>query len=105
MLTGIPSERKIRALHLLLLLSILVSVPSRVAAWGRNAHKLVVNQAIDTLPQDLRGFFESNRALLLQDVIHPLDAVTQTPAEKRKAHLYLDKYDGSPFDSLPHNYK
>src|SRR4029077_13609456 len=105
MLTGIPSERKIRALHLLLLLSILVSVPSRVAAWGRNAHKLVVNQAIDTLPQDIRGFFESNRALLLQHVIDPLDAVTKTPAEKRNDHLYLDKYGRFPFDALPRNYK
>ena len=105
MLTGIPSERKTRVLHLLLLLSILVSVPSRVAAWGRNAHKLVVNQAIDTLPQDIRGFFESNRALLLQHVIDPLDAVTKTPAEKRNDHLYLDKYGRFPFDALPRNYK
>lgn len=105
MLTGIPSERKIRVLHLLLLLSILVSVPSRVAAWGRNAHKLVVNQAIDTLPQDIRGFFESNRALLLQHVIDPLDAVAKTPTEKRNDHLYLDKYGRFPYDALPHNYK
>ncbi len=105
MLTGIPSERKIRVLHLLLLLSILVSVPSRVAAWGRNAHKLVVNQAIDTLPQDIRGFFESNRALLLQHVIDPLDAVAKTPAEKRNDHLYLDKYGRFPYEALPHNYK
>jgi hypothetical protein len=90
---------------LLLLFGILISLPSSLAAWGRNAHKLVVNQAIDTLPQDIRGFFESNRALLLQHVIDPLDAVAKTPAEKRNDHLYLDKYGRFPFDALPRNYK
>lgn len=105
MLKGIASERKTRVLHLLLLFGILVSLPSRLAAWGRNAHKLVVNQAIDTLPQDIRGFFESNRALLLQHVIDPLDAVAKTPAEKRNDHLYLDKYGRFPYDALPRNYK
>jgi hypothetical protein len=87
------------------LLSALLFSPCFTAAWGRNAHKLVVNQAIDTLPQDLRGFFESYRGILLQHVIDPLDAVAKTPAEKRNDHLYLDKYGRFPFDSLPRNYK
>jgi len=52
--------------------------PHRVSAWGRGAHKLVVNQAIDTLPQDLRPFFESYRAVLIQHVNDPLD-VRQVP--------------------------
>ena len=34
-------------------------VPSQLAAWGNNANRLVVNRAIDTLPQDIRGFFAS----------------------------------------------
>jgi hypothetical protein len=80
-------------------------VPHQAAAWGRNAHKLVVNQAIDTLPQDIRGFFESYRSILLQHVVDPLDAVAKTPAEKRNNHLYLDKYGRFPFDALPRSYK
>jgi hypothetical protein len=98
----------IRQTHLAalaILLSALLFSPAFTAAWGRNAHKLVVNQAIDTLPQDLRGFFESYRGILLQHVIDPLDAVAKTPAEKRNDHLYLDKYGRFPFDSLPRNYK
>jgi hypothetical protein len=79
--------------------------PQQVAAWGRNAHKLVVNQAIDALPQDVRPFFESYRALLLQHVNDPLDAVAKTPAEKRNDHVYLDKYGRFPFDALPRSYK
>ena len=62
---------------LMALTAILVFFPQQTAAWGRNAHKLVVNQAIDTLPLDIRGFFESYRAILLQHVIDPW-----TPSQK-----------------------
>jgi len=79
--------------------------PHRVSAWGRGAHKLVVNQAIDTLPQDLRPFFESYRAVLIQHVNDPLDAAAKTPSEKRNDHLYLDKYGRFPFEALPRSYK
>jgi hypothetical protein len=87
------------------LVAICVLVPPRAPAWGRNAHKLVVNQAIDTLPQDIRGFFESYRSVLLLHVIDPFEAVAKTPAEKRNNHLYLDKYGKFPFDALPRSYK
>lgn len=103
---GFSTKVQIRTSLLLgLAVAICTLLPQRVAAWGRNAHKLVVNQAIDTLPQDIRGFFESNRVLLLQHVIDPLDAVAKTPAEKRNDHLYLDKYGRFPFDALPRSYK
>lgn len=79
------------------------SKPSR--AWGRNANKLVVNKAIDTLPSDLRDFFESNRAVLIQHVTDPLDTLAKVPAEKHNHFLFLDKYGRFPFDALPRNYK
>lgn len=79
--------------------------PNLAAAWGRSAHKLVVNQAIDTLPYDVRYFFESGRTLLLLHVNDPLEAEAKTPAEKRNNHLYLDKYGRFPFELLPRNYK
>jgi hypothetical protein len=77
--------------------------PSR--AWGRGAHKLVVNQAIDTLPMDLRSFFDAKRSVLLEHVNDPLQDIAKTPAEKRNNHLYLDKYGRFPYDALPRNYK
>jgi hypothetical protein len=95
----------IRTGLLLVFVAISALLPQRAAAWGRNAHKLVVNQAIDTLPQDIRGFFESYRAILLQHVSDPLDSVAKTPAEKRNNHLYLDKYGRFPFDVLPRSYR
>ena len=87
----------------------LLMFPSLALPWGRSAHKLVVNQAIDTLPHtvpnDIRDFFESSRSVLLLHVNDPLDAEAKTPAEKRNNHLYLDKYGRFPFELLPRSYK
>jgi len=82
-----------------------LALPLQVLAWGSNAHKLVVNKAIDTLPPDIRGFFEANRSDLVQHVTDPLEAETKTPAERRNHFLYLDKYGRFPFTTLPRNYK
>jgi len=98
-------KAQIQAGLLLVFAAISVLLPQRAAAWGRNAHKLVVNQAIDTLPQDIRSFFESYRGILIQHVIDPLDNVAKTPAEKRNNQLYLDKYGRFPFDVLPRSYR
>jgi hypothetical protein len=103
---GFRSETKNRTAVLLFVSAATLALfPQRTAAWGRNAQKLVVNQAIDTLPQDIRPFFESYRGLLLQHVNDPLDALAKTPSEKRNEHLYLDKYGRFPFDALPRSYK
>jgi hypothetical protein len=91
---------------LLVLAALCALVPSRSQAWGRSGQKLVVSQAIDTLPPEIRGYFEANRAFLLQHVNDPLDAPTaKTNAERRNHYLYLDKYGRFPFEALPRNYK
>jgi hypothetical protein len=79
--------------------------PQTARAWGRNANKLVVNKAIDTLPADLRDFFASNRELLAQHVTDPLDSIAKIAAEKHNHFLYLDKYGRFPFEALPRSYK
>lgn len=79
--------------------------PQGAWAWGRNGNKLVVNKAIDTLPADIREFFESNRALLSQHVTDPLDSIAKTASERHNHFLYLDKYGRFPYDGLPRNYK
>src|SRR5256885_580287 len=83
----------------------LLFLPSHVYAWGDNAQKLVVNQAIDTLPPELRSYFESNRSFLVQHVLDPIEAETKTPAERHNHFLRLDKYGRFPFDALPRSYK
>jgi hypothetical protein len=79
--------------------------PQKSRAWGKNGHRLVVNKAIETLPPEIRPFFESNLALLSRHVTDPLDAIAKTPAEKHNHFILLDKYGRFPFDALPRNYK
>jgi hypothetical protein len=79
--------------------------PHNSRAWGKNGHRLVVNKAIDTLPPDIRSFFESNLALLSQHVTDPLDAIAKTPAERHNHFILLDKYGRFPFELLPRDYK
>ena len=81
-----------------------VCVPA-ARAWGNNANKLIVNRAIDTLPADLRPFFDNSRAELLNHVNDPFVTVAKTPAERKNQFLYLEKYGRFPFELLPRNYK
>jgi len=74
-------------------------------AWGNSANRLVVNRAIDTLPQDIRGFFDANRSILLQHVNDPFASAAKTPAERKNQFLYLEKYGRFPFETLPRSYK
>jgi hypothetical protein len=88
-----------------LVVALFALLPQHAAAWGPHGHKLIVNQAIDTLPADIRYFFDANRSFLLQHVTDPLEAIEKTPSERHHHFLYLDKYGRFPFDSLPRNYK
>jgi hypothetical protein len=96
-----------RRLRLWFSLALAISLsPSLALSWGNNANRLVVNRAIDTLPQDIRPFFEANRSILLQHVNDPFGSdKTLTPAERRNQFLFLDKYGRFPFETLPRSYK
>jgi len=79
--------------------------PSPAGAWGANAERLVSNKAVDTLPPEIRGFFEANRDWLGRHVSEPLDWLEKKPLTERRNHfLYLDRYGKFPFDSLPRDY-
>jgi hypothetical protein len=81
-------------------------LPHPVRAWGAGAERLVAAKAVDTLPPDIRGFFNANREFLSHHVTDPLDWLARTPLTERRNHfLYLDRYGKFPFDSLPRDYK
>jgi hypothetical protein len=81
-------------------------LPHPARAWGAGAERLVVTKAVDTLPPDIRGFFNANREFLSRHVTDPLEWLTRTPLTERRNHfLYLDHYGKFPFDSLPRDYK
>ena len=90
---------------LLGIVGIFLIFPRCAQAWGRNGNKLVVNKAIDTLPADIRDFFESNRALLSQHVTDPLDSLAKSASERHNHFLYVDRYGRFPDDGLPRSYK
>jgi len=68
---------------------------------GRERAEVVVNQAIDTLPGDLRAYFENNRSFFVQHVTDPLDTEAKTPAERHNHFIRLDKYGRFPFMLCP----
>lgn len=81
----------------------LLALPGAAFAWGANAHKLITNKAVDTLPPDIRPFFEAHRNNLMQQSAEP--AESKTPADRRNRYIYLDRYGRFPFDTLPRDYK
>jgi hypothetical protein len=74
-------------------------------AWGASAQKMIVGKAVDTLPPNLRPFFDENRAFLSLHVADPLDAEAKTPTERHNHFIYLDKYGRFPYTTLPRVYK
>jgi len=80
-------------------------LPPGARAWGNNAQRLVLNKAIDTLPVELRAFFDSNRNDLIRHVSDPFDAIAKNPNERRNHYLILEKYGRFPFDGLPRDYR
>jgi hypothetical protein len=97
-------ERK-RTVGAVACLLLFLAFPQGSRAWGKNGHRLVVTKAIDTLPPDIRPFFESNLGLLSQHVTDPLDAMAKAPAERHNHFILLDKYGRFPFEALPRDYK
>ena len=72
---------------------------------GNNAQRLIINHAVDSLPYDLRAFFESNRCYLVQHVNDTLNLIDNNPNERNNHFIELDKYGKFPFDALPRNYQ
>jgi hypothetical protein len=105
----LSAARSPRLREILLLLtgaaSVALILPQPTFAWGPNAQKLIVNKSIDTLPLEVRSFFENIRAVLVQHVTDPIQEEATKPAEKHNHFIYLDKYGRFPFSQLPRNYK
>ncbi len=80
--------------------------PGSAFAWGANAHRLISNKAVETLPAELRPFFEAHRDFIVNHAADPLDALAKNPLAERRYHLLqLDRYGKFPFEALPRNYR
>lgn len=95
-----PLRAAIAALTLGLLLA-----PGPASGWGENALRLVANKAVETLPEEMKPFFEANRQFIVQHVSDPIAAADKDPGERQNQFIRLDHYGSFPFSSLPRDYK
>jgi len=90
----------------LLLYAASALAPVSAWAWGPNAERLIAARAIDTLPPDIRSFFEANREFILRHVTDSLTALETNPKAEAPNHmLRLDHYGPFPFTELPREYR
>jgi hypothetical protein len=71
-------------------------------AWGPTAHRLVNRWAVDTLPPEIRAFFQANREFLIEHANDPDEAMKKDKHERELHYIYLDKYGIFPYLKLPH---
>src|SRR5436853_6204707 len=80
-------------------------LPSRLAyAWGSKAHRLVNKWAVQTLPYEIRGFFEANGQFLIDHASDPDEWRNKDRYEAKRHYIYLDNYGFFPFLKLPHSF-
>jgi hypothetical protein len=78
---------------------------SKARAWGNSAQRMIVSHAVDTLPNDIRYFFEANRGYLIDHVDDPLDLIDKHPTQRLNHFIELDKYGKWPYTALPRSYQ
>jgi hypothetical protein len=91
------------ALAIPVFLSLVALPPS--TGWGDNAERLIANKAIDTLPDEIRPWFESNRQFILAHLSDPEAAEAKSPSARRNGYIRLDHYGPFPYSALPRDYK
>jgi hypothetical protein len=95
-----------KLLPLLLAISALwLMCPSFLHAWGPTAHDIVNTWAIQTLPPEIRTFFENNRQFLVEHANDPDEWMKKDRFERKRHYIYLDKYGIFPYQALPHVYQ
>jgi hypothetical protein len=74
-------------------------------SWGDSGHRLIVSKAVDTLPDEMRPYFEANKQYLMLRVTEPSQAALKNLSERQNQFIHLDHYGNFPFATLPRDYK
>jgi hypothetical protein len=94
-------------LSLLAAALVLLLAPAPAFAWGFDAHRFIMDRAIDLLPPELKPFFESRRAFIVERSVDPDLWRTAGWTDEPPNH-FLDMdwegYGPYPFDALPRDY-
>jgi hypothetical protein len=86
---------------LVLFLGLFLASPSSFG-WGQSGDRLIANKAVDSLPEEILPFFESNRQFLVQHVTDP-ESEDKNP-DQHNSFIRLDHYGAFPFSALPRVY-
>ena len=86
---------------------IVVAAPAPADAWGFEAHKYILDRAIDLLPPEIRPYFVKYRAAIAEHAIDPdLWRNVGFDADESPRHfLDMDAYGASPFTELPRDFE
>lgn len=98
-------RRHPRTALLLMAFTVFVLLPAPAGAWGFEAHKFIMDRAIEMLPAPMRPFFDANRVFLIEHVIDPdLWRTAGFTDEPPRHFLDFDAYGPYPFTALPREY-
>jgi hypothetical protein len=96
-----------RVLAVLGLLAVAVT-PAPTHAWGYEAHKIIMEQAIALLPAELRPLFEQNKSTLIERSIDPDTWQSAGFNAQEAPNHFLDLdwegYGKYPYNGLPRDY-
>jgi len=95
------SRRAIAALCLAL-----AALSARAHAWGLATHRLIEEQAIETLPEPLRAYFRAHREQMSDWSVEPDTTLKERHGREEAVRHFidLDLYGAPPFAELPRSY-
>ena len=86
----------------------LAATPTPTHAWGYEAHKFIMERAIDLLPLEIRPLFAQNKSTLIERAIDPDTwQVAGFDAQEDSNHfldLDWEGYGKYPYNGLPRDY-
>ncbi|MEE8113381.1 MAG: S1/P1 nuclease [Nitrososphaerales archaeon] len=83
------------------LLASLLFLHSSSFGWGFFAHKWINRVAIESLPDEIRPFFQSHQTYLSKHAIDPDLWRQDDPDEQYRHYIDIDMYGRYPFKELP----
>lgn len=92
-----------RAIRVLALAAPLL-VCSSVHGWGTNAQRLIASKAVETLPLELRSYYQTRRDGILAALSSSMETLARDPNQLRYHVLYLNRYSPFPYDVIPRDY-
>ena len=102
-----PASLAARWVPAVLLTVTVLAVPAPAAAWGHDAHQLIMDRAIALLPDAIRPFFEKHRASLTERAVDPDTWRTMGFVDEPPNHFVDIDWEGYgpyPFTELPRDY-